>query len=186
MRIISGKFKGKTLLFIKSKYTRPLKDSVKENIFNILSHSKDINLSIENAEVLDMYSGIGSFGLECISREAKNVTFIEKDSEIVKTLTKNLENLKNSNNASIINSDIKDFISNEKNKKYDIFFLDPPFVEKDFVEILKILKKNNNYKKKHIIIIHREKKTEDNFTNFFKTLKIKLYAKSKIIFGRFS
>ena len=114
MRIISGKFKGKTLLFIKSKYTRPLKDSVKENIFNILSHSKDINLSIENAEVLDMYSGIGSFGLECISREAKNVTFIEKDSEIVKTLTKNLENLKNSNNASIINSDIKDFISIEK------------------------------------------------------------------------
>ena len=77
MRIISGKFKGK-LYYLLNQNIQDLKGSVKENIFNILSHSKDINLSIENAEVLDMYSGIGSFGLECISREAKNVTFIEK------------------------------------------------------------------------------------------------------------
>ena len=43
MRVISGKFKGKLIQFIKSEITRPLKDSVKENIFNILTHSKEIN-----------------------------------------------------------------------------------------------------------------------------------------------
>ena len=60
MRIISGDLKGKSIKFIKSKITRPLKDSVKENIFNILTHSKEIKLQIENTNVLDLYSGIGS------------------------------------------------------------------------------------------------------------------------------
>ena len=93
MRVISGKFKGKLIQFIKSEITRPLKDSVKENIFNILTHSKEINIQIENAEVLDLYSGIGSFGIECLSRRAKKVTFIEKDPSAVKILKENLLDL---------------------------------------------------------------------------------------------
>ena len=74
MRIISGNYKGKSIQYLKSKTTRPLKDSVKENIFNILKHSNKIDINIKNASVLDLYSGIGSFGLECISRGAREVT----------------------------------------------------------------------------------------------------------------
>ena len=79
MRIISGKLKGKLINFVSNSTTRPLKDSVKENIFNILKHSNYINVKIEGANILDLYSGIGSFGIECISRGAKKITFIEKD-----------------------------------------------------------------------------------------------------------
>ena len=68
MRIISGELKGKTISFLKTSITRPLKDSVKENIFNILHHSNLVNIDLINSNVLDVYSGIGSFGLECISR----------------------------------------------------------------------------------------------------------------------
>ena len=71
MRIISGKLKGKSIIFLKSLTTRPLKDSVKENIFNVISHSNLFQINLNNAEVLDLYSGVGSFGLECISRGAK-------------------------------------------------------------------------------------------------------------------
>ena len=78
MRIISGKFKGKSILFSKSATTRPLKDSVKENIFNIIQHSKLINFKIDNSNILDMYSGVGSFGLEALSRGAKKVTLLKK------------------------------------------------------------------------------------------------------------
>ena len=78
MRIISGILKGKQINFIKNLTTRPLKDSVKENIFNILKHSKKIETKIEKANILDLYSGVGSFGLECISRNSKKVTFVEK------------------------------------------------------------------------------------------------------------
>ena len=66
MRIIGGKFKGKKIYFVKNFNTRPLKDSVKESIFNILNHSNEINISIKDSKILDAYSGIGSFGLECI------------------------------------------------------------------------------------------------------------------------
>jgi len=66
MRIISGKFKNKKLYFPKNLKTRPLKDSVKENIFNILNHSNNINIEIKNSNVIDLYAGTGSFGLECL------------------------------------------------------------------------------------------------------------------------
>ena len=84
MRIISGKYRGKKIQFLKDSGTRPLKDVVRENIFNILNHSKKINVKIENANVLDLYSGMGSFGLECLSRGAKKITFIEKNFEVSK------------------------------------------------------------------------------------------------------
>ena len=85
MRIISGKFKGKSIDYLKSKITRPLKDTVKENIFNILSHSNLIrDINIQRSNVLDLYSGVGSFGLECISRGANQVTFIEEDVNVIK------------------------------------------------------------------------------------------------------
>ena len=93
MRIISGFLKGKKIDFVKNSTTRPLKDSVKENIFNILKHSNDIRAKVEKSYILDLYSGIGSFGIECISRGAKNVTFVEKDTTATNILKKNLIHL---------------------------------------------------------------------------------------------
>ena len=78
MRVVSGFLKGKKISYLKNTNTRPLKDSVKENIFNILKHSKSSYSNIEKAKVLDLYSGVGSFGIECISRGAEKV-FINKD-----------------------------------------------------------------------------------------------------------
>ena len=80
MRVVSGRLKGKSILYLKTSITRPLKDSVKENIFNILKHSNKINVKIENSYILDLYAGVGSFGIECLSRGAKEVTFVEEDS----------------------------------------------------------------------------------------------------------
>ena len=110
MRIISGKLKGSKIRFIKNTSTRPLKDSVKENIFNIINHSKKINVEIKRANILDIYSGIGSFGLECISREAEKVTFVERDIEAVKILNQNINHLSAFKNAKIFNNKIEDFI----------------------------------------------------------------------------
>ena len=75
MRIIGGKFKGKLIQFLRVGKTRPLKDSVRENIFNILMHSNKLNIRIEGSDILDLYSGIGSFGIECISRGANTVSY---------------------------------------------------------------------------------------------------------------
>ena len=75
MRIISGNLKGKKINYLRNFETRPLKDSVKENIFNVLDHSKLFKVKIKDSCVLDLYSGVGSFGIECISRGAKSYIY---------------------------------------------------------------------------------------------------------------
>ena len=82
MRIIGGKNKGKKISLPIDKYTRPLRDLVKESIFNLIEHSNKFSVSILNSIVLDLFSGTGSFGLECFSRGAK---FIEKHFTLNKT-----------------------------------------------------------------------------------------------------
>ena len=186
MRIISGKLKGKSISFLKNSITRPLKDSVKENIFNILEHSNLIKIKIENASILDLYSGIGSFGLECISRGAKRVTFVERDNIALKILKKNLSKLSIDNQANLNNDKIENFLIKKNIEKYSIFFLDPPFADKDFIKNLALIKKNKIFENKHIVIIHREKNVIDNVDDYLDILVVKNYGRSKIIFARFN
>ena len=94
MRIISGNLKGSTLNLPKNKNTRPLKDIAKESIFNLLTHSNKVSFQIEQSNVLDLYAGIGSFGLECLSRNAKFVYFIENEESSFKILERNIVKLK--------------------------------------------------------------------------------------------
>tara|TARA_X000001036_G_scaffold21260_1_gene17808 strand:- start:4334 stop:4897 length:564 start_codon:yes stop_codon:yes gene_type:complete len=185
MRVISGKLKGKILSFLKSKSTRPLKDSVKENIFNIITHSNLFSINIKNSNVLDLYSGIGSFGLECISRGAKKITFVENDERVIKILKQNLESLKITNNANIVIDKIENFLKKNLLKKFEIIFLDPPFVENNYIKELKMIQEKKIYKKNHIIVIHREIKSFDNLEEIMNPLIIKEYGRSKIIFGKF-
>ena len=93
MRIIGGIFKGIKIFEAFDKNTRPLKDLVKESILNILEYSKDSRLNLNNSLVLDLFSGTGSFGLECISRGASKVYFIENYENSLEILYKNIKKL---------------------------------------------------------------------------------------------
>ena len=185
MRIISGYHKGKKLAQPKTKVTRPLKDLTKESVFNILQHSNLINFSLEKSKILDLFSGIGSFGLECLSRGAENVVFCENYPEAVKILRKNIINFDCQQKTQII----KENIFNIKNlnqlykKKFELIFLDPPYKEKKLTNLLDNILSLKLLESNGIIIIHRHKKEEEIYPKKFKILKIKTYGISKIIFG---
>ena len=149
MRIISGSFKGKKISDPKDIKTRPLKDLTKESIFNIIKHSNKLKINLLNSNVLDLFSGVGSFGIECLSRDAKKVVFVENYSGVLPILKKNLKNLQSIENYLIIEKDIYNsdiFLKLEE--KFDIIFLDPPYKNKNLDKVLidineqKILKKN--------------------------------------------
>ena len=144
MRIISGILKGRSIDFLKNNETRPLKDAVRENIFNILMHSNLIEVKIKNSYILDLYSGSGSFGIECISRGAKKATFVEKDIVATNILKENLINLKSTNNSVIFNNKIENTLLNDINEEFNIFFLDPPFKDYEYLKILELIKKKKN------------------------------------------
>jgi len=187
MRVIGGFLKGKRIDFLKSASTRPLRDFVKENIFNIIRHSKLIGASLENANILDLYSGVGSFGIECISSGAKKVTFVESNKEVLEVLKTNIEQLKIEKKSKIFETKIISFCKNlNKDNKFDIIFLDPPFSENFFIEDLKIIKDLNIYKDNHLVVIHRESKSKDDLSDIINILITKKYGRSKILFGNFN
>lgn len=185
MRIISGNFRGKKLFLPSDKLTRPLKDVVKESIFNLILHSKKFNLVVENSLILDLFSGTGSFGIECISRKAKKVIFFENYPEAIKILEKNLNLLKNIDGFEIYKQDFFNFfLSNrELNAKFDIIFIDPPYKEKKINEIIEIILKKKILSQNGILIIHRHKKDNTKLTNKLRIIEDRTYGISKILFG---
>ena len=147
MRIIGGKLKNKKLHFPENLKTRPLKDSVRENIFNILNHSNNVGINIKNSEVLDLYAGTGSFGLECVSREASRVVFVENDLDALTNLKKNIKNLNSENKTVLLTQDVSEFLNllnlELYKEKFNIIFLDPPYQDKECVEVVKRIKKKS-------------------------------------------
>jgi 16S rRNA (guanine966-N2)-methyltransferase len=182
MRIISGTFKGKKLFLPKDEITRPLKDLVKESIFNLIQHSNKINIDIKDSLILDLFSGSGSFGIECLSREAKKVIFLENYSKAINILEKNLKSLKNINNFEIIEKNCYDFFKSNQNinLKLDIIFMDPPYKELKINEIIEQIKERNLLNKNGVIIIHRHKKDTLKLTRKINIIEERFYGISKI------
>ena len=183
MRVISGSFKGKKIFEPKDNKTRPIKDLAKESIFNIIEHSNKLKTQLIDSNILDLFSGVGSFGIECLSRGSKKVVFVENYSGVLPILKKNLSSLKIDKNYEILENDIyNDKILSKLNNKFDIIFLDPPFKDKNLDWFLSKLKNFKILNKNGVIIIHRHKDDNDNFSQKYKIVKEKKYGISKIYF----
>tara|TARA_B100000029_G_scaffold501663_1_gene575545 strand:+ start:726 stop:1310 length:585 start_codon:yes stop_codon:yes gene_type:complete len=193
MRIIGGEFKRIKLYGPINKKIRPLKDMVRESIFNFLTHSNKISLQLEKSNVLDLYSGVGSFGLECLSRHASKVFFIERENEAIKILNKNIDKLKVKKKTKIISGDVfnivnkndKNLFDNNQNNKFDLIFCDPPFKDLSASDLVELIIKKNLLNKNGIIVLHRHKNTKEKFTGNFKIIDNRVYGLSKIIFGKY-
>ena len=187
MRIISGFFRGKKILEPKDIKTRPLKDLTKESIFNILMHSNKFTIKLENSNILDLFSGVGSFGLECLSRGSKNLTFVENYKNVLPILKKNILNLNYKDNSLIIEDDIINTLNFDQfKKKFDIIFIDPPYKEKNLYKILNKIFNSKILNKNGIAIIHRHKKEVNELPNNFIIIEERMYGISRVFFGNFS
>jgi len=125
MRIIAGNLKGSSLYIPKDRNTRPLKDIARESIFNLLAHSNKISIHLKDSNIFDLYAGTGSFGLECLSRNAKYVYFVENDKHAFEILEKNINKLKIKEKTKVFFKDVFSLInsSNILLPKFDIFFV---------------------------------------------------------------
>ncbi len=126
MRIIAGKYRGYRLVGPDGKQTtRPITDRVKTSLFDRLSAAGQI----EDAIVLDLFSGTGSLGIECLSRGAKHVTFVDRDRTAINGIKKNLNMIQRNNDALILPADAlgsPKYIS-RSNRQFTLVFVDPPY-----------------------------------------------------------
>ena len=183
MRIISGTFRGKKILEPKDSKTRPLKDLTKESIFNLIIHSNKFKVDLKNSYILDLFSGVGSFGLECLSRGVKKITFVENYDSVLPILKRNLANLKSVTNYEILKKNIyeKNIFLNFK-YQIDLIFIDPPYKDKKLNQIFENIKETEILNKNGIIILHRHKNEQDVIPKGFTIVEEKKYGLSKIIF----
>ena len=185
MRVISGDLKGKKISLPDDKKTRPLRDLVKESIFNLIEHSNKFRLKLDNANILDLFSGTGSFGIECISRNAQKVTFVENYDLALKILKKNIKSFGIQDKSEIIEKNCFDFFESKKifKEKFNLIFMDPPYKEDKINLIVNQIKEREILDKNAILIIHRHKKDNINISDKLNILDERNYGLSKIIIG---
>ncbi|MEK6645156.1 MAG: 16S rRNA (guanine(966)-N(2))-methyltransferase RsmD [Candidatus Firestonebacteria bacterium] len=165
MRIIAGYAKGRQIKSIPGLSTRPLLEKVRGAIFNILRNE------IMEKEILDLYSGTGSIGLEALSRGAKSIIFIDNNLVCVQTIQENLKNLGFADYATVYKNDIEKALAiiARKEFKFDIIFIDPPYLKNLCEMNLKLVEKINILRNSGIIVIHHHKKEilPEKFKNIY-------------------
>jgi len=139
LRIISGKFGGRTIQAPSGKITHPMSERVRGSLFNIIGGE------IIDSEVLDAFAGSGSLGLESLSRGAKHVTFIERDRVTSRILKENIKALDLEESSTSIQVGLRTWIDKNVDKKFDMIFADPPYNDLQLStvsELIKLLKTN--------------------------------------------
>jgi 16S rRNA (guanine966-N2)-methyltransferase len=163
MRIISGEFKGRYINVPKSNLIRPTTDRVRETLFNLLNNMIDF----DEIKVLDLYAGSGSLGLECLSRGAKEIHFVEKNYVIHKNLSENIKSLGVDENCTVYKMPAIKFSQNSAENKYDLILADPPFFKDDIYSVVENIKANEFLLPESFMIIERSIQTkEKDITNF--------------------
>lgn len=128
MRVVAGKYRGKNLISPKDESVRPTTTRIKETLFNVLQGY------VYDAVVLDLFAGSGALGIECISRGAKDVTFVDRSKDSVSLVYQNLKGI--DGNYKVVNADFSSALRSSyvAGKKFDLIFLDPPYAT-DFAEL---------------------------------------------------
>jgi 16S rRNA (guanine966-N2)-methyltransferase len=122
MRIIAGEFRGRILESVHDLSVRPTTDRAKQTIFDVLA----ARIDFDGLEVLDLFAGSGSLGLEALSRGVKSVIFIDKARKSLDVLEKNVASLGCEPQCSVYQADVFWYLKNISHT-YDLVFTDPPY-----------------------------------------------------------
>lgn len=123
MRIIAGRFRRRTLLAPKGHLTRPTTDRTRESLFSLL----ESRMSLDGADVLDLFAGTGSLGLEALSRGAQDVTFVEANGAVLKYTRRNAAALAVEDACAFLRADVVGYLERYQGPPFDLILADPPY-----------------------------------------------------------
>tara|TARA_B100000959_G_C14917237_1_gene597892 strand:+ start:759 stop:1283 length:525 start_codon:yes stop_codon:yes gene_type:complete len=170
IRILAGKYKNKKLKHFNFTNVRPTQARVKKSMFDSLRN-------IKNKKVLDLFCGVGTIGIEAISRGAASVTFVDNNYKAINLLKENLSLIPITTTNSIVCSDVFKFLNKETNM-FDIIIADPPYNKYFFIDFLPFMSKilcNQG-------IFCYETNKKEILTDL--NLKVKKFGNTQLIFWR--
>lgn len=174
MRIIAGKYRHKLLTWPDdADYIRPTKDRIRESIFSALGN-------INGTSVLDLYAGSGAMGIEALSRGSTSATFVDNNQVSITTVNKNIKSVGVKEQTEVLKMNdfdaLNSFINNEQ---FDIVFLDPPYKEGRYDELLNTLINNDILTKNGIVVVETDRNLSLQ-TQPFKKIKEYHYGKINV------
>ncbi len=154
LRVIGGEAKGRKLSVLKGKTIRPTADRVKEALFNILREK------IAGAEVLDLFAGVGSLGIESLSRGAKRAVFVDKRAACAGIIRKNLARLDFHNRAEVYQEEVGPAMRRlaQREREFDLVFIDPPYGSDLAEKTLENLTASHLVEEEGIVIVEHYRK----------------------------
>jgi len=178
MKIIGGKYKSKQLKSPEGIQTRPTLNRIKENLFNILCHKFDVDF--QELKILDLFAGSGSLGIECYSRGAKQVTFVDNEINAIKAIQQNTK-VFDKKKIEIKQESVLRFLK-KKGALYDLIFIDPPYDINIVEPTLIALSENNWVDINSLIIVETAKKNGLTAPKNFEIIDSRTYAKTSLFF----
>ncbi|HEY4612983.1 MAG TPA: 16S rRNA (guanine(966)-N(2))-methyltransferase RsmD [Bacteroidota bacterium] len=154
MRIIGGTYGGRKLSTLRDQSIRPTTDRAKQTMFDILSNRVDF----EGIEVLDLFAGSGSLGLEAISRGARSVVFVEKSGKSIAALEKNIAALGCRERCTIHQADVFWYLKNVRHL-FDIVFVDPPYRLERIADLPKAIYESSVVKPTAFVVMEHSRAT---------------------------
>ena len=154
MRIISGKFKGRRLKGPLGVDLRPTSDRLKETLFNILEPS------LAGSTLLDVFAGTGAIGLEALSRDAREVVFIESSKDALRLIRQNAESCGAKSGYRILRSDVFTSLRELARDNYSahVVFLDPPYHWGPYLDLLDTLFRTGIAGPDSLVIVEHHRK----------------------------
>lgn len=174
MKIISGKYKGRNLDGHNLDGTRPTMERVKESLFAIIQNHLD------NAIVLDLFSGSGNLGIEALSEGASFAYLVDFNKKAADTIKRNLNTI-GIKEAEVINLDYKKALNYLKDKKMDLIFLDPPY-KTDFIEqSIKLIDEYNMLNDDGLIICENDSLDKIVYPENYEVVKDRKYGDKWVV-----
>jgi 16S rRNA (guanine966-N2)-methyltransferase len=155
MRVVGGKFGGRTLKAPQSQAIRPTSDRLRESLFNILAHSYADHL--DNTRVLDLFAGTGALGIEALSRGARFCLFVEQGTEARGLVRDNIEALGLTGVTKLFKRDAISLGPAGTVEALDLVLCDPPYGKKLAEAALKSAQDGGWLKDGALVVIEEEK-----------------------------
>lgn len=133
MRVIAGKAKGRKLMMVPGDGTRPITDRAKEALFSIMG------TWIEGTRVLDLFGGTGGVGIECLSRGADFVQFVELNRKAVETIRANLNHCRFEKQAIVERGDSFTYLQRYQGRPFDLIYVAPPQYQEFWIKVLQMV-----------------------------------------------